>query len=90
MLLSERIATDNITVTHHLIGQTSTHYRWSVTLHRPDGRAFTLPGLYESNDEPTAFDVLDLLTMTCAIVDETDGWHSWHSEYPRPTPCTPE
>lgn len=87
MYLSERIAEDGITISTSMIGQTDTHYQWSVTLHRPDGRRFELHDPHESNDEPTAFDVLDLVTGTCNIIDQSADWREWQSEYmPDATP----
>lgn len=81
MLLSERIAEDGITVTADMIGQTETHYQWAVTLHRPNGAVFRLPDPFESNTEPTAFDVLDLLTGALNIVDQSVDRREWASEY---------
>ena len=81
MLLSERIAIDGITITAHMTGQTATHYQWAVELHRPNGAVFRLPDPYESNDEPTAFDVLDLVTGSLNLVDQSADRDEWASEY---------
>jgi len=93
MFLSERIAQDQITIAAHMMGQTATHYQWGVTLFRPEypgANEFTLPDPYESNDEPTAFDVLDLVTGACNIIDQALSWHDWQSEYMSAEPFTPE
>lgn len=84
MLLSERIAADEITITKVQLPTMSDDGKrktWSVILHRPDGREFMLPDPYESNDTPTAFDVLDLVTGACAIIDQSADWREWATEY---------
>lgn len=83
-LLSERIAEDEITIQTAMIDGMSAdglRYRWDVSLHRPDAQPFTLPDPFESNDEPTAFDVLDLVTSACSIVSRADSREEWASEY---------
>lgn len=93
MLLSQRIKADGITIATDMLGGMSDdgyRYRWAVTLHRPDGRTFTLPDPYESNDTPTAFDVLDLVTGACNIIDQAADWREWQSEYVIAEPHTME
>lgn len=84
MFLSERIKTDGITIATDTLGGMSDdglRCRWAVTLHRPDGRTFSLPDPFEQNDEPTAFDVLDLVTGACNIIDRSADRREWASEY---------
>lgn len=93
MFLGERIHIDRITIQYSQIGGMSDdgmRYRWAVVLNRPDGRTFTLPDPYESNDEPTAFDVLDLVTSHCAVIDQSANWREWQSEFMIAEPYTPE
>jgi hypothetical protein len=93
MLLSQRIKHEQITIQTSMLGGMSDdgrRYRWSVALHRPDLRTFSLPDPYESNDEPTAFDVLDLVTSVCVLIDQVANWREWQSEYMIAEPHTQE
>lgn len=82
--LSERIAEDKITChATRLPHMSDDGLRgcWAVRLSAPDGKLFDLPDPYESNDTPTAFDVLDSVTAHCAITDQADDWQRFASEY---------
>lgn len=93
MYLSERIAADQITAQATMLYSMSDdgmRYRWAVSLHRPDGRVFTLPDPFESNEKPTAFDVFDLVTSHCSIIDQAHDWRAWQGEYVYAEPYTEE
>lgn len=93
MFLSERITADGITIQTDQLGGMSDdgrRYRWAVSLHRPDGQVFTLPDPFELNDEPTVFDVLDLVVGVCNIIDQSPTWRDWQSEYMTAQPGTEE
>jgi hypothetical protein len=87
MKLSERIAADEITcVTVGPIGMSSDgmRYTWSVCLFRPDGRTLDLAEPFESNEEPDAFEVLDLVSIGCSMIDQSHNWRSWQREWMPP------
>lgn len=80
--LRDRIKEDRVSSVAHMIGTTPTgpQYRWDVTL-MCQGRVFRLPDPFESVDQPTTFDVLDLLTGSCNIVDQCADRDEWAREY---------
>jgi len=80
--LSERIREDRISSKAHMTGRSPNglHYQWDVTL-MCQGRVFRLPDPFESANEPTTFDVLDLLTGACGIVDQCADRDEWAQEY---------
>lgn len=93
MYLSERIEADRITIQTDTLGGMSDdgmRHRWAVSLHRPGGSVFTLPDPFESTEEPTAFDVLDLVTGVCNLIDQARTWRDWQSEYMTAQPYTEE
>jgi hypothetical protein len=82
MLLSERIEKDGITVETVELGMNGagTHRAWTVRLLRGE-KVFQLSREFEDNSEPTAFEVLDLLTSHCSVVDQVTSAEEWGAEF---------
>lgn len=81
--LGERIAEDGITVKFRQIpGRSAGGYlQWTVSLHKPDGSTFSMEETWESNSEPTAFDVLDWLCAQMSIISQVSTRKQWAAEY---------
>ncbi|MFB7858855.1 hypothetical protein [Rhodococcus qingshengii] len=94
--LKKRIKDDSITMDYHMLdgmSEDGQRYLWNVALYHGvrRGRVFELPDPYVSQDKPTVFDVLDLLTSSCSIVDQCATRDEWASEYvPEPKGGEPD
>jgi hypothetical protein len=79
MKLSERITEDDIQVVYTEIPSWPRR-AFDVRLWR-EGENFELPDPFESPNEPTPFDVLDLITLHCSIVNQVNSREEWAAEY---------
>lgn len=88
--LSRRIRDDNITLTAIPAPPDPNradwpHFNYDVTLHRPGAADMSLETGVQygtgNTSEPTAHDVMSILTGQAAAYENTDGYREWVDEY---------
>lgn len=85
-LLSERIASDGITITTEHTGERMEgniqRADWKVTFKRRGARPMTVPKFTcQPGAEPTALDVLDCLVSDASSYENEDGYEAWASQF---------